>query len=403
MTTTRDLHLSQVLRGALTKLVLGVLPLVMTVGLLVSAYVDGPFLYDFNGDLYEAGTAIVNGRNPYHPAYVERQAALKRAGRPGASVISTPVYPPPVLLAATPFTRLPYHAAGALFALLSIAGFIGGLYLLGVRDWRCFGVAFASWPVLHGLLLGALTPLFVLGVGVAWRQRYRSRAPALGVAAIVTAKLFPWPLGIWLLITRRFRAAALAACLVIAVTLASWAVIDFAGMSTYPQMLSDLNYLCASAGVSVVAGLLHLGVGATLAQLAAAAAAVAVLAGAWLLCRSRGAADADRYVLSLAVLAALLASPISWPHYFALAFVPIALFSPRLSALWFIPLIAWLAPIAQSTEHPWAILPYLAISAVLLLYVADRARAPRDRVAADGRNRSLVPADAGPVAAGSTP
>ena len=363
------------LRGVLSKLLFGVVPLVMTIGLLASAYSSGPFLYDFHGDLYEAGTAIVRGENPYHPAYVEHQAELRRAGLPGASVIATPVYPPPVLLVALPFTQLPYDLAGALFALLSIAAFAGGLYLLGVRDWRCFGVAFASWPVLHGLLLGALTPFLVLGLGVAWRYRDRVAAPAASVAAIVAAKLFPWLVGFWLLITRRFRTAAIAVAAVLVATFAAWAAIGFDGMTSYPAMMADLNYLCSSAGVSVVAGLLALGAGSTVAQGVAALLALTIVGGAWRLARSPDRDEVDRVVLSLVVIAALVAAPIVWPHYFALAFVPIALRSPRLSAIWFVPLLAWAAPIAQSTEHHWAVVPYLAIVAVLVWsVVGSRAR-----------------------------
>jgi hypothetical protein len=373
VTATRD-----GLRGVLTKLLLGVVPLVMTIGLLTSAYAGGPFLFDFHGDLYDAGTAIVQGENPYHPGYVEHQAQLRRAGLPGASVIATPVYPPPVLLAALPFTQLPYHLAGALFALLSIGAFAGGLYLLGVRDWRCFGVAFASWPVLHGLLLGALTPLLVLGLGATWRCRHRVAAPAGALAAIVAAKLFPWPVGCWLLITRRYRAAAIAVVAMLVVTLAAWGAIGFAGMTSYPGMMADLNYLCSGAGVSVVAGLLALGGGSTLAQGTAALLALAIVAGAWRLAGSRDRIEADRLVFSLVVIAALVAAPIVWPHYFALAFVPIALSSPRLSPIWFLPLLAWVAPIAQSTEHPWAIVPYLAIVVVLGWSVAGAgARSPK--------------------------
>jgi hypothetical protein len=314
--------------------------------------------------VYQAGHAIVRGENPYHAGFVERQADLKRAGKPAQTVFSVPVYPPPVLEAAVPFSLLPYRVAGVLFSLLSIGGLIAGLYLLGVRDWRCFGVAFASWPVLHGLMLGALTPLLVLGAGLAWRHRNSLTAPALSVAAVVSAKLFPWPLGFWLVATRRFRAAALAAAFAIVGTFAAWAVIGFDGMTGYPHMLANLSFINEAAGVSPVAGLLAVGVSASVAHVVALLVAAALLGAAWHL---RKRPDGDRRALGLAVVAALCASPNVWPHYFALALIPIALLSPRLSPLWFIPLFAYLGPVAQSTRHPWTILPYLAISALLVV------------------------------------
>src|SRR5262249_5046609 len=47
----------------------------------------------------------------------------------------------------------------------------------------------------------------------------------------------------------------------------------------------------------------------------------------------------DVAVLTLAIAAALAASPIVWVHYFLLLLVPLALTQPRLSALWLVPLL----------------------------------------------------------------
>ncbi len=41
--------------------------------------------------------------------------------------------------------------------------------------------------------------------------------------------------------------------------------------------------------------------------------------------------------ISLAVLAAMLGSPIVWPFYYALLLVPLAIARPRFSALWLLP------------------------------------------------------------------
>jgi len=349
---------------ASTVVIFGALPVALTVAILSASFIRGPFLYDFKGGLYNAGTAIVSGHSPYRAAYVERQAALNRSRRPNAAVISVPVYPPPALLAAVPFSLLPYRVAGAIFTVLSIAALIGGLLLLGVRDWRCFGVMFASWPVLHGLMLGGLTPLLFLGAALAWHGRSRVKVAAASVAAVVVAKLFLWPLWVWLLMTRRVRAAALSGVLVVAATFLTWALIGFAGMTSYPHMLASLDSLSAGAGVSLVAGLLAVGVSATMAQALAIAVALTLFGLAW---SSRQAPGGDQRLMGVAVIAALLASPMVWPHYFALVFVPIALLSPRLSVLWLTPMLAWLAPVAQSTGQPTAILAYLAICALLLL------------------------------------
>ena len=65
------------------------------------------------------------------------------------------------------------------------------------------------------------------------------------------------------------------------------------------------------------------------------------------------------------IIAALVASPMVWPHYLALLFVPIALVSPTLSWLWLTPLLAY--PVAQTTGRPWVIPLYLAIVAAPLV------------------------------------
>jgi hypothetical protein len=343
-------------------LVFAVLPVVVTFLVLGSGLSKGPFLYDYKGGLYEAGKDIVQGRNPYRPTYLEQQASVKRAGGRAETVISVPVYPASPLVAAVPFSFLPYRVAGVLFALLSIGAVLGGLRLLGVRDWRCYGVSFLSWPVASGLMLGALTPLLVLGAAAAWRFRARVWPVALAIAAVVSAKLFPWPLAVWLLATRRIRAFVVATVVALGGNLAAWAAIGFDGLRDYPNMLSNLSFVSEDAGVSVVAGLIALGVSAVVAQGAAFLLAGGLLVAAEHIARRP---DGDHRAYGIVVIAALVASPMVWPHYLALLFLPIALVSPTLSWLWFTPLLAY--PVAQTTGRPWVIALYLAIIAAPLV------------------------------------
>ena len=343
-------------------LVFAVLPIVVTFALLGNGLSRGLFLYDFKGGLYGAGKDIVHGDNPYRPTYLEQQAAVKRGGEKAETVISVPVYPASPLVAAVPFSFLPYRVAGVLFALLSIGAVLGGLRLLGVSDWRCYGVSFLSWPVAHGLMLGSLTPLLVLGAAAAWRFRSRVWPPALAIAAVVSAKLFPWPLAVWLLATRRIRAFVVATAVALGGTLAAWAAIGFHGLRDYPSMLSHLSFVSEDVGVSVVAGLIALGVSAAAAKSVAFLLAGGLLIAAWRIARRP---DGDRRAYGIAVIAALVASPMVWPHYLALLFVPIALVSPTLSWLWLTPLLSY--PIAQTTGRPWVIPLYLAIIAAPLV------------------------------------
>ena len=336
-------------------------PAAVLLAILAVSFARGPFLYDFRGGLYGAGTDILHGQDPYRPGLLARQAAVKRAGGEARTVVSVPVYPAPALVAAAPLALLPYRLAGALFVLLSAAALALALHLLEVRDWRCYGLAFASWPVLHGLMLGAVTPLLVLGVAAAWRLRSRAASGAV-TAGLVVTKLFPWPLVGWLALTRRWRATVLAVSASLVLTLAAWAAIGFAGLAGYPRMLEDLSYLSQDVSVSLVAGLMAAGLGSTVATACAVVCAAALLAAAASVVRHP---DGDRRAFGLAVVAMLVASPIVWPHYTALLLVPVALLAPRLSPLWAVPLLAYLAPVAQTDGKPWAIAPYLLMCAVV--------------------------------------
>jgi hypothetical protein len=311
-------------------------------------------LFDFKGGLYDAGRAILHGHDPYRPGFLATQAAVMRAGgialgATSQNAFSIPVYPAPANLAVVPLSLLPFWLAGALFTLLSIGAMIFGLRLLGVRDWRCLAVSLLSWPFLFSLDLGALGPVLVLGAGVAWRWRESLWPPAIALAAIVVAKLFPWPLGVWLLVTRRFRTLALAILIGLVATFAAWAVIGFDGMAQYPRMLSNLSAIEEGRAVSLVAVLLAIGVPAGLAKAAALAATAGLLGIAW---RFAKRPDGDAQAFGLAVIAALTASPIVWEHYMVLVFVPIALVSPRLSALWFVPVCAPLMLVISEAVVP---------------------------------------------------
>ena len=66
------------------------------------------------------------------------------------------------------------------------------------------------------------------------------------------------------------------------------------------------------------------------ARAASVVVGLVLLAGVW------------RYQsFALAVGTALVLSPISWLDYYALAALPLAIVRPRLSAIWFLPLVTW--------------------------------------------------------------
>jgi hypothetical protein len=98
--------------------------------------------------------------------------------------------------------------------------------------------------------------------------------------------------------------------------------------------------------------------------------------------------NGEAKALGLAVIAALIASPIVWPHYFVLLFVPIALASPRLSPLWLLPLPTVLIVDSQ-TKGLVGVVPWLLLIAAVGIALcrreasAERSERPTQRRGAE--------------------
>ncbi len=297
------------------------------------------------------------------------------------------VYPPITALLVSPLAVLPDLAGRVLVLLLALACVPLALRLLGVRDWRCYGLALLTAPVLDTVSLGALSSAMLLGVAAAWRYRDRPYVAGPVTALTAVAKLFAWPLFVWLLATRRLRAAAAAAAVAAVLLVGGWAAIGFAGLHGYPHLLRVLSRVEAVQSYSLV-GLFRLEGGAATALTALLSIAVVVA----VVLAARGP-DGDRRALTVAVAGALIATPVLWLHYLVLLFVPIALARPRLSALWFAPLAFWVSPIAHSNGSVWRTCFVLAVAALIVLRslapAASAAAAPRPGPAA---SRRVLPA-----------
>jgi hypothetical protein len=255
-------------------------------------------------------------------------------------------YPPFLAYLVAPLHPLSSSAAGIVWMLLSLAAVALALWLLAVRDWRCYPLALVFLFTRSAIDLGTIEPLLLLTVAATWRWRDRMLATASAAGAAIVLKLFLWPLAVWLAITDRMKAAAAAVGLALALAIVTWAGIGFAGLGDYPSVLHKLADHESTSSYSVVA----LGVRAHLPLLAArivsVIVALALLAAAWWVARDdrRTLRDRDVAALTLCLAAALAASPIVWVHYFLLLLVPLALTSPRLSWLWFVPFAFWPLP-----------------------------------------------------------
>jgi Glycosyltransferase family 87 len=307
-------NLSAALRRIVTIVGLVVLPIAAIVMMFVVGLTSGPLAGDFHHELYPEAKLLLRGENPFPPP--EQEIG-------GANF----VWPPLSAYLISPLTLAPAGVADVLMIGIGLVCFAVSLWLIGVRDWRIYGVV-ALWPeFLSEMRVSHLTPVIALLLAAAWRWRDERGVPGLTVGLAVAVKFFVWPVGVWLAATRRFTAAVIAAF----VTAASLTLIlPHIGLDEYADLLLRLGRTFDQDSYSVHALLVQAGGSEAIARGVTFVAGGALLVATW---RYRS--------FTLAVAAALVLSPIVWLDYFALVALPLALARPRLSPIWFLPLATW--------------------------------------------------------------
>jgi glycosyl transferase family 87 len=285
--------------------------------------------FDFKGTVWHPARELLAGHSPY-PRPV---AAELNTGNPS-------VYPPPALVLGLPFGLLPFTVAYAAWTTLLVAAVLATLRLLGVRDWRCYTIALGSCPVVFGLALGNVVILVVLLAACAWRYRDNAHAAGLAVGLGIALKLLLWPLAVWFLATRRWRAAVVAAASASVTTFAAWAAIGFDGFTSYPKLLAVNNDVYSTHSWSLVAGAVGLGIPKGVGSALVSLLGLALLGCTFVLARR---ADGDRRAFTLAMVVSVAALPIVWPASLAVMLVALALYAPTLDRLWLLFTLLWVA------------------------------------------------------------
>lgn len=315
----------------------GVLPALVLVLMFVAAIGDGSYAIDFR-QLYGAADDILAGASPYPAA----DALLSASGRPY-------VYPPLPAIVTLPLTVLPLDLAGLLVMAALVGVALSIPFVLGVRDWRCYGVVLLWPPVLAAIQTGNVTLWLALAAALAWRFRDRIVPVAGSMGVALSVKFLLWPLLLWLVATRRTLSAVLAAAIGAMLLVASWAVIGFDGLRGYPALLRRLEETVGDDAYTIsnlaqdlgapdgIARALWLGVGFGLLV-----ACVFVV---------RRGDETSAFILALA--AALALSPLVWLHYFALLVVVTSIARPRLGLVWFVP-VAMFASTGTGDPTPLA-------------------------------------------------
>jgi alpha-1,2-mannosyltransferase len=330
-----------------------VVPVLFTIWMCRYSLGHHSFAIDFHHEFWPAAQRVLHGLTPYSRTWMNISGG-----------VAFP-YPALTALAFGPFALLNHGVADWGFTAVNMLSALLTLWVLNVRDWRLYGLLMILWPVVLAWQAANLTLVLGLGIACLWRKRDHPLVAGALVAVMISLKPFAWPLGLWLLATRRYRALLYAAACGLAVNAVSWAVIGFNQLHAYTQLDAAVNHVMDRRGYSIMSLVMQLGGGRSLAY--AIGIAVAALVGvACLIAGRRGNAKA---ALALCVAVCLLATPVLWTHYFALLIVPLALYRPRLDRVWLLMLLFYACP--GDGPRVWQIAVALATTAIvvgLLLY-----------------------------------
>jgi len=371
-------------KNLFTILAFGVVPLALVLSFVLGA-IGHHFAFDFR-TFWQAARLVMHGHSPYP------SASFVAHSHPANGDYEYFVYPPPFALAVVPLAVLPFAAAAAIWTTLLLACLLGSLAVLGVRDWRCYGLVLATVPALSAVRLGAVTPLLMLLAACAWRYRNEPLKVGAAVGGAIVLKLFLWPLVLWLLVTRRTRAAVVAAGGAVVASALAWAALRLDGLREYPTLLRTLAHIEGRESYSLVAlaDRLHLSHPST--TWIVLAIPIALLLVTACLTRAPGVRDDAAFVTAIGL--ALVLTPIVWLNYFALLAVPLAVRRPRLSFDWLLLLLFWATPSPEPKAHPlWQVLLAVVLSLLIIWRTQGRRHAVllRRATIVPGRVRRFSP------------
>jgi hypothetical protein len=324
--------------------------------------------YDFT-TYYAAAEELLRSGTPYRPIDVAAISAGKQY-----------VYPPLTAVVVTPLTVFSQEDAGLVMSCLLLVAVLCTPLLLGVRDWRCYGVVVLWPPTVQSLQTANVTMLLVFAAAVAWRFRDHPRRAGFAVGVAFAVKFMLVPLAVWLAATRRYAAGLWAVGYAAVLLVGSWAFVAFDGLASYPDMLDEVTSAMDDRAYSLYAVALDFGAPSQIARVAWLTLGVVLLAGSFV----AGRKGADRRAFVLSVAAAVALSPIVWLESFVFLLPIVALAQPRLGVAWLVPLGMWVTggTHAPTTFNATGTLALGALTVMIALHSlrdGAQARTPRSR------------------------
>lgn len=318
---------------ALQQVLFVVLPVFVTVSSLHNALRGRWLASDFRYVYWVAGRHLLDGTSPYVSiaAQVRSQVAF--------------AYPAVTAMLFAPFALVSRSVIEIPFLLACMAMVPLTIWVLGVRDWRVYGIAMLWGPVSAGWHTANLTLPIMLLIAIIWRYRdERPRLTGVLVALAVSLKPFAWPLVLWLIATRRWRASLSGLVCGVAINAVAWTLLGYRTIGQFLQITSRVTAHHWKQGYGVRALAMHLGFSDGFGSAAQIALTGVLIVAVLLAARDRGL---ELRTIALTIGLMLVASPLVWSHYFALLLIPIALRRQRLSLIWLLPVAMWVCPISR--------------------------------------------------------
>ena len=288
-------------------------------------------------------------------------------------------YPPTFAPMLLPFGLLSAATATWTWIGLSIAAFLGGVWIMPVsRSVRWWIVLLAGWsfPFVYAVKLGQVGPILFFAFALGWR--WLGQPVGLGLSGAVGAaiKLQPGLVLVWALLTRRSSAVVVGAIALIVLALVATLL---AGMSAWGDFFTLLRTvsdpITTEHNFTPGAVAFQLGMSVQVASMLQLANTIAVVG--IVLASVRWTTDEASYLV--VVVASQLVSPILWDHYAMLLLLPVAylLSAGRWWALVIPGVTAW--PLVG--VGPAAIYPLVFwVTIVVLFIVGWAARDPRQNL-----------------------
>ncbi len=316
--------------------------------------------FDFRHAYWTAGHRLLAGADPYTwtHAQVDRGVAF--------------VYPALSAVMFAPLALMPRHFGAVLFTFVSIAMTPATLWMLRVRDWRVYAITMLWLPVFAAWQTANETTFLVFGVACLWRYRDNPRIAALITVVEISLKPLMWPLAVWLLATRRWRASVYGLLMGLVINAGAWWIVGFGEIRQYLHVSGMDARAAWRTGYGVAAFIAHLGFGHRVGE-AVTVLLVAILVAA---VAYAGIAKRDEFrALTLTLALTLVAAPMVWNHYFTLLLIPLALRCPRFNWLWVLPVLMWVSlPQDQARVVLWQSVVIAAVAGLVLLITSHEAR-----------------------------